>query len=190
MMRATAWRPFLTCTVLACFIGGGPAASALAGKRDEPHSGLMVRNGWYVHDGKVVWGLAQHNGWWRAGQRPNIARNAPGAVGPNRTEDLDRLSDAMLRFGYPGFEHNFGLWYDRRRDAHDRMRRTDGMCAAMVRWAICSSARSGISRWAIRPRCSICCAAIRTTPRRRIGAARSSRPGMASTTGPTIRSRR
>ncbi len=126
MMRAMAWRPFLTCIVLACFIGGGPAALALAGERDEPHSGLTVRNGWYVHDGKVVWGLAQHNGWWRVGQRPNITRNAPGAVGPNRTEDLDRLTDAMLRFGYPGFEHNFGLWYDRRRDAHDRVRRTDG----------------------------------------------------------------
>jgi hypothetical protein len=31
----------------------------------------------------------------------------------------------MLRFGYPGFEHNFGLWYDRRRDAHDQAQRKD-----------------------------------------------------------------
>jgi hypothetical protein len=31
----------------------------------------------------------------------------------------------MLRYGYPGFEHNFGLWYDRRRDAHDTARRMD-----------------------------------------------------------------
>ncbi len=29
----------------------------------------------------------------------------------------------MLRFGFPGFEHNFGLWYDRRRDQHDTDRR-------------------------------------------------------------------
>ena len=78
-----------------------------------------------VHNGKAVWGLAQHNGWWRAGQRPNIARNALGQIGPNRTENFDKLTNAMLRFGYPGFEHNFGLWYDRRRDAHDQKRRND-----------------------------------------------------------------
>ena len=92
---------------------------------EERSTGLTLDNGWYVHRGKVVWGLAQHNGWWRAGQRPNIARNAPGLIGPNRTEDLDRLTSAMLRFGYPGFEHNFGLWYDRRRDAHDQAQRKD-----------------------------------------------------------------
>lgn len=88
--------------------------------------GLRMENGWYVHDGRAIWGYAQHNGWWRAGQRPNITRNAPDEVGPNRTEDLGKLTDAMLRFGYPGFEHNFGLWYDRRRDAHDQARRNDG----------------------------------------------------------------
>ena len=81
-------------------------------------TGLNVQNGWYVHNGEVVWGFCQHNGWWREGQRPNLARNAPGEIGPNRTEDLERLTDAMLRFGYPGFEHNFGLWFDRRRDSH------------------------------------------------------------------------
>ncbi len=88
-------------------------------------AGLTVENGWYVHNGNVVWGNAQHNGWWRAGQRPNLTRRAPGEVGPNRTEDLDKLTDNMLKYGYPGFEHNFGLWYDRRRDAHDTARRTN-----------------------------------------------------------------
>jgi len=48
-----------------------------------------------------------------------------GDVRPNRTEDLDKLTDAMLKFGYPGFEHNYGLWYDRRRDAHDTAARQD-----------------------------------------------------------------
>jgi hypothetical protein len=92
--------------------------------------GLETENGWYVYNGRVVWGYAQHNGWWRAGQRANITRNAPGRSGPNRTEDLDKLTDAMLKFGYPAFEHNFGLWYDRRRDAHDTVRRKDGNVVA------------------------------------------------------------
>jgi hypothetical protein len=91
----------------------------------ETSNGLGIENGWYVHNGKAIWGLTQHNGWWRAGQRPNITRKAPGQVKPNRTEDLDKLTSAMLRFSYPGFEHNFGLWYDRRRDAHDEKRRED-----------------------------------------------------------------
>ncbi len=92
---------------------------------EDAAKGLTIENGWFVAGGRVVWGYGQHNGWWRPGQRPNLARNAPGQIGPNRTEDLDKLTDAMLRFGYPGFEHNFGLWYDRRRDAHDTARRGD-----------------------------------------------------------------
>ena len=84
---------------------------------------LVNQNGWFVQDHKAIWGWVQHNGWWRPGQRPNITRrsvNDPdGDIRPNRTEDLDALTDSMLRYGYPGFEHNFGLWYDRRRDAHD-----------------------------------------------------------------------
>jgi len=104
--------------------------SAGTDKAKSPAPGLTVQNGWYVWKGRVVWGNAQHNGWWRAGQRPNITRRAPGRIGPNRTEDLDKLTDNMLRYGYPGFEHCFGLWYDRRRDAHDTARRTDAKVVA------------------------------------------------------------
>ncbi len=97
---------------------------------------LSIQNGWFVQDGKVIWGGAQHNGWW-GGYRKNtgwvheykvrtaICRNAPGHVGPSFTEDLDKLTDAMVKYGYPGFEHNYGLWFDRRRDNHDTQKRTD-----------------------------------------------------------------
>ena len=57
--------------------------------------GLEVVNGWYVHNNRVVWGYGQHNGWWRAGQRANVTRRDPGQVAPNRTEDLEKLTDAM-----------------------------------------------------------------------------------------------
>ena len=92
----------------------------------------LVQNGWIVWRGQAVWGWVQHNGWWRDGQRPNITRRSVsdslGDVRPNRTEDLDRLTDNMLLYGYPGFEHNFGLWYDRRRDRHDVEARTTPEC--------------------------------------------------------------
>lgn len=103
----------------------GMLATSIISNDEGSASGLSVQNGWYVDNGKAIWGYGQHNGWWRPGQRPNLARNALGQIGPNRTEDLDKLTDSMLRFGYPAFEHNFGLWYDRRRDRHDADRRTD-----------------------------------------------------------------
>ena len=99
--------------------------------RDTRDSSVNT-NGWLVHEGKAVLGWVQHNGWWRAGQRPNLARRSvgdpKGDVRPNRTEDLDALTDNMLRYAYPGFEHNYGLWYDRRRDAHDTGRRDNPRC--------------------------------------------------------------
>jgi hypothetical protein len=108
-------------------VGGSETRSA---GRERQSRRISLENGWFVHGDRIVWGYAQHCGWWRAGQRANIARRAPGAVGPNRTEDLDNLTDNMLRHGYPGFEHNFGLWYDRRRDQHDLARREDGNVVA------------------------------------------------------------
>jgi hypothetical protein len=114
------------------------AASPEAGRLSwpDPGSPARIENGWFVQDGRAIWGYAQHNGWWAGfregdawwatyGVRTNITRRAPGQTGPGLTEDLDRLTDAMIEFGYPGFEHNFGLWYDRRRDAHDVVRRDD-----------------------------------------------------------------
>ncbi len=90
---------------------------------------LEVHSGWLSHDGKAAWGWVQHSGWWRAGMRPNLTRRSVGDprgdVRPNRTEDLHKLTGAMLQFGYPGFEHNYGLWHDRRRDAHDEGPRGD-----------------------------------------------------------------
>ncbi len=96
----------------------------------------VSKSGWFVQpSSSVIWGYAQHNGWWgglknpagwwsNADTRPNITRRAD-TVGPGMTEDLNRLTDAMVRFGYPGFEHNYGLWYDRRRDTHDADRRNN-----------------------------------------------------------------
>ncbi|WP_240421365.1 DUF6298 domain-containing protein [Paenibacillus periandrae] len=31
----------------------------------------------------------------------------------------------MQKHGFPGFEHCYGLWFDRRRDAHDTVWRPD-----------------------------------------------------------------
>ncbi len=99
---------------------------------------LETCNGWYIQNGRVLWGYALHNDWWGGFRglptgwwtdcplRPSLIRNAPGRVGVNLTEDLAKLAESMVSYGFPGFEHTPPLWYDRRRDAHDVQRRGDG----------------------------------------------------------------
>ncbi|MEO0368491.1 MAG: DUF6298 domain-containing protein, partial [Pseudomonadota bacterium] len=74
----------------------------------------------YVDQNKnAVWGYAGHNSWWQQfPNRPNITRNGGGA-GPLHTVDIAPFASSLKRFGFAGYEHNYGLWYDRRRDAHD-----------------------------------------------------------------------
>ena len=113
----------LTWAMAFCVMGGYAEESTENVARTDASAGGLISNGWLVQGDTVIWGWIQHNGWWRPGQRPNLTRRSIGDplgdIRPNRTEDLDLLTDAMLRYGYPGFEHNYGLWYDRRRDAHD-----------------------------------------------------------------------
>src|SRR5713101_5302498 len=78
----------------------GPAAIAI-----QNPLYLETANGWYIQGGKAIWGYAiegqmwggyrgNPTGWWTdCDLRPSIIRNAQGQVGPNRTEDLDKLTD-------------------------------------------------------------------------------------------------
>jgi hypothetical protein len=114
-------------------------ASAGSTPRSSSSNGryLETANGFYLHNGKAVWGASHHAHWWGgyrgephgwysdAGLSAALIRNDPGKIGPNRTEDLEKLADAMLEWGYPGFEHVPPLWYDRRRDTHSRSPQTD-----------------------------------------------------------------
>ena len=50
----------------------------------------------------------------------------PGRTGTGLTDDLDDVAGWMLKDNIIVLEHNYGLWYDRRRDDHERIRRMDG----------------------------------------------------------------
>jgi hypothetical protein len=87
---------------------------------------LTIRNGWLVHGQKVIWGYGQRSALWGEtdASLPNITRRVPNEKPlPARTENLRLLTNSMIRYGYPGLEHYYGLWYDRRRDAHDTVAR-------------------------------------------------------------------
>ena len=98
----------------------------------------LVKNGWFQQDGRVIWGFFHNSSIW-GGLRtpgdkwfavakvegPNITRHDPDRTGPLFTEDLDSLSSSLKQYGFPGLIHHYGIWYDRRRDAHDLGPRSD-----------------------------------------------------------------
>lgn len=95
---------------------------------------LAIQNGWLVIDGKVATGERQPIAWWRGSPNdrdasktnPNPVRFVPGRVGWGLTDDLDALTNDMVSKRRIALEHHYGLWYDRRRDDHQRVRRMDG----------------------------------------------------------------
>lgn len=99
-----------------------------------PKSPLALRNGWLVVGDELLVGARQGVAWWRGGIRPSdldkpepcVTRYVPGRTGPGLTDDLDQLTDDMRASGRALLQHNYGLWYDRRRDDHERVRRMNG----------------------------------------------------------------
>ncbi|MGZ3939149.1 MAG: DUF6298 domain-containing protein, partial [Flavisolibacter sp.] len=95
---------------------------------------LKVKNGWLVRGDEVVVGKRSEVPWWNGGvmpsdlpkMKPAITRYVPGRTGWGLTDDLDSLTDWMKANNLLALEHNYGLWYDRRRDDHERIRRMNG----------------------------------------------------------------
>jgi hypothetical protein len=95
---------------------------------------LFLNNGRLVYDGALLMGGSIGVAWWRGNIRPSeaasfgagVTRFVPGRTGPGFTDNLDELTDSMIAKGQAVLDHNYGLWYDRRRDDHERVRRMDG----------------------------------------------------------------
>lgn len=95
---------------------------------------LKIENGWLVRNGEVLTGKRQNVQWWSGGLQPkdiqqakaHITRFVPGRTGKGLTDDLYEVAAEMKATNTIGIEHNYGLWYDRRRDDHQRVRRMDG----------------------------------------------------------------
>lgn len=95
---------------------------------------MTVKNGWLVRGNQVLLGDRQEVTWWNGNARPyglknakfHITRFVPGRVGNGLTDDLDSITTQMKLGKVNVLDHNYGLWYDRRRDDHQRIRRIDG----------------------------------------------------------------
>lgn len=93
-----------------------------------------------VFDGKVVINNQLLTGnrlevpWWSGKLRtnylskakPHITRFVPGREGQGLTDRIDSVVAFMKSEKITVLDHNYGLWYDRRRDDHERTRRRTG----------------------------------------------------------------
>ncbi len=108
-------------------------AARLAPKPAAPGQPLALVNGVLTVGGERLSGREEEISWWRGylyadaePTKPALTRFAPGQRGPVFTDDLDELTDAMVEKKQVVLRHHYGLWYERRRMDHERMRRPDG----------------------------------------------------------------
>ncbi len=110
--------------------------AVVAAKEEKSVAPLEVKNGWLVRNGELMVGSRIDVSWWSGSIKPNfiktarrayhITRYVPGRTGTGYTDDLDAMTDTMLAKNMVGVDYNYALWYDRRRDDHERIRRMDG----------------------------------------------------------------
>ncbi|MDI3321148.1 DUF6298 domain-containing protein [Pinibacter soli] len=97
---------------------------------------MKIVNGKIVRGNELLVGRRISVPWWSGGvhaadlqtakSKPAITRYVPGREGEGLTDDLNELTDKLKQAGAIGMEQNYALWYERRRDDHERIRRMDG----------------------------------------------------------------
>ena len=105
-------------------------------RTSEQKAGMKMSliNGWLTCNGRLLIGGSGTVAWWQGKITPReapaavpcLTRFMPGRIGPGFTDDLNELTDSMVSRGQTVLNHNYGLWYDRRRDDHERIRRMNG----------------------------------------------------------------
>lgn len=109
-----------------------PADSQILKSSSLPAPMRLV-NGWLMRNNAVLTGRRHEVPWWRGNVRPDgireamphITRFVPGRNGTGLTDVLDEVASWMKEHHIVALEHNYGLWYERRRDDHERVRRMD-----------------------------------------------------------------
>lgn len=93
-----------------------------------------VSNGKLLVDGRLLTGRRQNTPWWNGRVRysafPKIAdavtRFVPEMEGQGTTTRVDSVAKHLKNRHVAFFNQHYGLWYDRRRDDHERIRRRNG----------------------------------------------------------------
>lgn len=90
-------------------------------------------NGWLTYNGDIISGKQSNVMWWRGSFRKrdvkrashHVTRFAPGKRGKGYTDNLKTVVNDFKASNTIALNHNYGLWYDRRMDDHERTRRID-----------------------------------------------------------------
>jgi hypothetical protein len=117
--------------------GGAKSVDELPNPKSEIRNQkltISITNGWLVCDGKLLLGGTQPVNWWKGNLLPSDAKNfgvtltrfTPGHIGAGLTDELDAVAAAMVAENRVALDHHYGLWYDRRREDHERVRRMTG----------------------------------------------------------------
>lgn len=96
-------------------------------------SKVKIDNGWLTFGEKLIAGKQTPVMWWRGSlidddvkkSSPHLTRFVPGRRGTGLTDNINEVVDYLSANNIVALEHNYGLWYDRRMDDHERVRRID-----------------------------------------------------------------
>ncbi len=95
---------------------------------------LAIANGVLQMEGVLMTGGKHSVPWWNGKLRTNqiakaspaVTRFVPGREGQGLTDRIDSVVSFMKKSDVLVLDQNYGLWLDRRRDDHERIRRRDG----------------------------------------------------------------
>ena len=93
-----------------------------------------IINGWLTKDGALLVGGKHQTPWWNgrttdaamSKAKMALTRFVPGYEGSGGTDRIDSVVAWMQQTHTLMFSQNYGLWTDRRRDDHERIRRKNG----------------------------------------------------------------
>jgi hypothetical protein len=93
-----------------------------------------VVNGKLIHGDELLAGMQHNTPWWNGSllptfldeAKPALTRFVPGRTGTGLTDEVNEVAEWMKKSNIVSFEQHYGLWTDRRRDDHERIRRIDG----------------------------------------------------------------
>ncbi|MEO8534371.1 MAG: DUF6298 domain-containing protein [Flavobacterium sp.] len=105
----------------------------IATENSSSNSKIKSENGLLTFEGKLIAGKQMNTAWWRGSlldndvnkSLPHVTRFVPGRTGTGLTDKVEEVTDYLKTNNIIALEHNYGLWYDRRMDDHERVRRID-----------------------------------------------------------------
>lgn len=109
-------------------------AAGICAEKALPQTHYAIVNGKLTVDGALITGAKLDATWWSGRLKPNylpktrpaITRFVPDREGQGLTDCIDTIVAVMKRNHQAVYDQNYGLWYERRRDDHERIRRRDG----------------------------------------------------------------